>query len=446
MSNLKEQYDKYNDSFKLSPQERNHEITPLNSKEEKSKNIIMRKHSLSEEQTNEIITKFDKLLNKEEYYNFQERVYKLNKALTSIANSQNLNVSSFNSSGHTPENTKRVNSDIDISPNKLLKMLDELITEKEAQEKSDLTQEISSRNPASNENQNHSFTGSSSEEDETSSHKLDNINDIQPVNSASSSKQDNFSKKKKKLFKYLYNYELLYKTFLFEKSLNRIETESQSISSSPMSKVHPDEKLIGEEIGMNFGLLSNLSKNNKFSTNVSYCDSSLTSSILKSQKDKSMKFDFGTSTPSINKFFFEEKEFLCKIEIPKRRSMEEEPKMVMEKNPESVNHRRRSDFLQKFSQPIPSQGKKKTSSYISSIDDSFVSRFDSVLNDEDDHRDDSVSTMNTSIAPNLPNYQKRSSVFKEKYEKQYFLSNIYENDEYLNKSENHGIQRKHGAK
>lgn len=446
MSNLKEQYDKYNDSFKLSPSERNHEITSLNSKEEKSKNSITRKHSLTEEQTNEIITKFDKLLNKEEYYNFQERVYKLNKALSSIANSQNLNVSSFNSSGNTPENTKRVNSEIDISPNKLLKMLDELIREKEAQEKTDLTQEISSRKPASNDNQNNYFTGSSSEEDETHSHKNDNINEIQMVSSASPYKLDNFSKKKKKLFKYLYNYELLYKTFLFEKSLNRIETESQSISSSPMSKIHPDEKLIGEEIGMNFGLLSNLSKNKKFSTNVSDCDSSLTSSILKSQKDRSIRFDFGTSTPSINKFFFEEKEFLCKIEIPKRRSMEEEPKMVMEKNPESINHRRRSDFLHKLSQPIPSQGKKKTSSHTSNIDDSFVSRFDSVLNDEDDHRDDSVSTMNTSNALNLPNYQKRSSVFKEKYEKQYFLSNIYENDEYLNKSENHGKHCIHGAK
>ena len=142
MSNLKEQYDKYNDSFKLSPTDSNHDIISLNSKEEKSKNSITRKHSLTEEQTNEIITKFDKLLNKEEYYNFQERVYKLNKALTSIANSQNLNVSSFNSSGSTPENPKRVNPEIDISPNKLLKMLDELIREKEVQEKSDLSQEI----------------------------------------------------------------------------------------------------------------------------------------------------------------------------------------------------------------------------------------------------------------------------------------------------------------
>ena len=104
-------------------------------------------------------------------------------------------------------------------------MLDELVKEKESNsgqvgKNGDHNINKSDSPITTNINGNCSFTASSSEEDTP-------IDRIQQPLSLMELNRDN-AQKKKRLFKYLYNYELLYKTILLEKSLNRIENELQT--------------------------------------------------------------------------------------------------------------------------------------------------------------------------------------------------------------------------
>lgn len=399
-----------------------------------TKEKIIDKNSPSNELTHEIISKFDKLLNREEYYNFQERAYKLNKAIISIAHSQNLHVSSFNSNNsnsNTPENVKRVNSNLDISPNKLLKMLDELVKEKESNsgqvgKNGDHNINKSDSPITTNINGNCSFTASSSEEDTP-------IDRIQQPLSHMELNRDN-AQKKKRLFKYLYNYELLYKTILLEKSLNRIENESKE-NSEPSKKNELEtlfnERKICEEIGMNAELLSNFSKSRKKDSTIS--DSSTPISNIKSIKGKSSLGENGSSTPSINKFFFEDKEFQSRINNKRRRSLMEEQKIIIDKNIElNPNaHRRKSDFLHGCKNPIYIQSKFFSFNPINE-DESYYTNFDFTKGEDDKTPSNLFTNSNPdySSTPNYVNYHKRSSVFKERNDREFFpLSNIYENEE-----------------
>jgi len=432
MNNFSEQENKNLDSFKMSPPENNQDRIFHSSE---TKENISDKNSPSNELTHEIISKFDKLLNREEYYNFQERVYKLNKAIISIAHSQNLHVSSFNSNnsnGNTPENVKRVNSNLDISPNKLLKMLDELVKEKESNshqvgKKEDFNINKSDSTIKTNFNGDYSFTASSSEEDTA-------FDGIQQSLSNIELNRDNLAQKKKRLFKYLYNYELLYKTILLEKSLNRIENESKE-NSEPSKKNEQvpliNERKICEEIGMNAELLSNFSKSRKKDSNIS--DSSTPISNIKSVKGKSSLGENGSSTPSINKFFFEDKEFQNRINNKRRRSLMEEQKILIDKNLEQNpnSHRRKSDFLHGCKNNIYIQSKFFSFDPINEVEPYFTN-FDFTKGEEDKTSSNLFTNSNPdySSTPNYVNYHKRSSVFKERNDREYFpLSNIYENED-----------------
>jgi hypothetical protein len=68
----------------------------------------------------QILNKLNKLLTKEEYYNFQERVYRTNKALSSISKS-NVVVSNFN-----PDEGKQIILSQDFSQESLEQVLEEL--------------------------------------------------------------------------------------------------------------------------------------------------------------------------------------------------------------------------------------------------------------------------------------------------------------------------------
>lgn len=444
MNNCEDGKNKYINSFIMSPSDKSNNLNILNSTESMHNDHNSNKNndnSPSIELTQEIISKFDKLINKEEYFNFQERIYKLNKAIISIANSYNLNVSSFNSNlpnNDTPENSKKVNPHLDISPNKLLTMLDELLIEKENNEKSLLNTKKINDNIIDQDNNCHgncSFTVSSSDDEDMNIRSITNQNDCN-ISSTAMISTNNFTKKKKKLLKYLYNYELLYKTFLLEKSLNKIESDSIENSESSKSKTVEATEKICEEIGMNMNLLSNFSKNKKISKNVS--DASTPNSNFKSVKNMSIKCENAPSTPSINKFFFEDREIQQKINNKRRRSLMEEQKIIIEKNPELNVNRRRSDFMLGISQYGNIRSQYFTSNNISNNENSFVSKFETGLciDDENDSDDETVSIVTSNIVSRFNDNQKRSSMFRDKNEREYYLTNIYEIEEFNQKNEN----------
>lgn len=139
-----------------------------------------------EELVIQILTKFDLLLNKEEYYNHQERIYKLNKAYCSINKAKDLNVSNFNETSKDSEKCFRPNT-LGLSLESLSLLLDELLKEKESNtiDKDNLEM----------------LASSFDEESKNSSSKV------------------NPTRKRKELFKNLYKYELILKTFLYENNM-----------------------------------------------------------------------------------------------------------------------------------------------------------------------------------------------------------------------------------
>jgi len=160
-----------------------------------------------EELVIQILTKFDLLLNKEEYYNHQERVYKLNKAYCSINKAIDLNVSNFI---ETPEGSENINKPtLDLSLESLSLLLDELLKEKES---NTLDKDYLSM-----------LTSSSEEDSKISACK------VTP------------NRRRKGLFKNLYNYELILKTFLYENNMveTRLKEEDSQMFENLTNKSTP---------------------------------------------------------------------------------------------------------------------------------------------------------------------------------------------------------------
>lgn len=213
-----------------------------------------------EELISNILYKFDLLFDKEDYYNNQERVYKLNKTFTSISRAKNLSVTNFTSpekvetkgegmnyKANSNKNLQEVLSKLDISLENLSKILDDLL-EKQG------------------ESSDHLFTSSSSEECD---------------------RNENLStKKKRRLMKNLYNYELLLKAYFFEKSPE--DATEQSLKNLKDEHVEPDKPIEPTD--------TLVSKSN--------CHTP----ISKMSKNDTKVAKTLNNTPVINKSFFEDEE------------------------------------------------------------------------------------------------------------------------------------------
>lgn len=329
-----------------------------------------------EELIHKILIKFEQLMNKEEYYNYQERVHKLNKAFFAITKAKNLSVSNFNENIDLGKAQSQAHSSKEMNLEMLSTLLDDLIKEKESGcfDKSGM------------------ITSSSDEGDgELFRNKEKYLTQ---------------SSRKKNFIRNLYNYEMILKTYLYEKNI--------SMSNDPIQML---EDLVGN-VSANFSTNMTLLSNKLTTINESSSLCSTPYSKFTSEDENSNK----NSTPMIKKSFFEDKDTKKTLLDNRRRSFIEEPKINLGGFAQQ-SQRRQSSFLQYKNCHSYSNNKKpefRTSeekSEKASIDQNEISHFNCNL----------VSKESKSLAPYFNPLDRRESIFRDR---ENFLTNILENEEY----------------
>jgi hypothetical protein len=325
-----------------------------------------------EELIKNILIKFEALLNKEEYYNFQERVYKLNKMLNSV-NRQTNSVSHFEDvegiSSSFIEHSSTNNHKI-LSLESLSEILDDLLKNKESMDKRYIC-----------------LTTSSSEDDDMQS-KF-------PVR----------VEKRKSFLRNLYNYELFLKTYLYEKSVSQ-EKQCEDNTHVAMTNLNTVES-------------SNLSINNMTMTSTKPMEVEVESSLLHTPSSSKTDNNPGSNktlnlTPLIKKSFFEDLE-VHKIKENRRRSMIEESKsgLAAIQVSKRMSGIFQSQILNSYSHKETRLGESNEKKQCEVDSKCQISQF---------------LTINTNPQVNsMQPLPKRSSIFTNKEE---LLSNIGENDEY----------------
>lgn len=247
-----------------------------------------------------ILAKFDTLMSREEYIQCQQRIYKLNKAFSSIVNSQNVSVSIFSTDVEMTSPKKiKLQSEILEFENlkKLEKLLDDLLLEKSQNQYNTLT------------SLSQCVTTSSSEDEKAMLKFNSNLCN---------------SKAKKHLLKNLFSYEILLKTYLFESSL----------TTNEFSKLGPEEIY-----GKNLSYLSNNTLNLDHMKSKNIFDTPLS----KSNFPQSFKSASAFQTPQIKKSFFQDKEI--KINLAKRRRSLRETEYKSKLNLDFLQSDRRSSDI-----------------------------------------------------------------------------------------------------
>lgn len=327
-----------------------------------------------EELIKNILVKFEMLLNKEDYYNFQERVYKLNKMLNAI-NKQTTTVSHFEDFEGLSSSLLKQSSNITqktLSLDHLSALLDELLRNKESLDKKYFC-----------------LATSSSEDGE------DELPTKLPVR----------VEKRKSFLRNLYNYELFLKTYIYEKSLIKEKQTNDDVTS----------------MGQAFTTLntvesSNLSINNLTitSTKPMEVDSPLTNTPSSSKTENGCNSNKTLNlTPLIKKSFFEDLE-VHKIKENRRRSLIEESKSglaainVAKRMSGIFNTQMLHSYSHKETKPVESPEKRQGTDQKCEISQFLSLNGNLQLN---------------SVQP-VP---KRSSIFTSRED---FLSNIGETEEY----------------
>lgn len=319
-----------------------------------------------------ILSKFESLLNKEDYYNFQERVYKFNKMVNSV-NRHTSRVSNFEegeSVSPSFKNTSNEGNNRILSLENLSLLLDELLKNKDSQEKKYVC-----------------LTTSSSEEEEIICANI-------PIR----------EEKRKKFLRNLYNYELFLKTYLYEKSLTSEKQQMGELANinTAFTTINTVES-------------SNLSINNITGISIKQIESTLinTPSSCKTENESESNKTLNL-TPLIKKSFFEDFD-VQKINGNRRRSMIEESKSGLA----AINFSKRLSGVFE-SQIVNSYSHKEKKAEISS------NQYEKVIDTR--HQISNFISSNSNILLNTTQpLPKRSSIFVSREE---FLSNIGENDEY----------------
>jgi hypothetical protein len=332
-----------------------------------------------EELIHKILGKFELLMNKEEYYNYQERVHKLNKAFCAITKAKNLSVSNFNENVDLGKGQNQGHSSLEMNLEMLSTLLDDLIREKE----------------------NGCFDKMgmiTSSSDEGESEPFRNREKILTQSS-----------RKKSFIRNLYNYEMILKTYLYEKNISN--------SNDPMQML---EDLVGN-VTANFSTNNMTLLSNKLTTiNESSSLCSTPYSKFTSEEENSNK----NSTPMIKKSFFEDKDTKKTLLENRRRSLIEEPKINLGGYGQHPQ-KRKSSFIQYKNCHSYSNNKKpefRTSeekSEKATTDQNEISQFNCNLNSKE----------SKSLAPyfNPDPAERRESIFRDRDN---FLTHILENEEY----------------
>jgi hypothetical protein len=347
----------------------------------------------------QILYKFDMLFDKEEYYNHQERVYKLNKAFSSISKAHNLSVTNFSENLEKTQELKRRSSSnlqeafgkLEISLENLSQILDGLLEKKD-------------------EDKNYLISSSSSEDEKTL-----NLNTLDV---------SSMSNKKRKLLKNLYNYELLLKAYFFEKSLS-------------LENVSENQKQLLEDFGGNV-TPSNFSTNNM--TNESTCralknenedNSLLYTPISKISNHENMSAKTYIGTPLIKKSFFEDKE-IKKCLNKRRRSLRDEH-LCGQGSTLLQEQRRRSHIFEKIPLVSLSHSNKRSGNCLQSNSEENNENEggfnDNIVEEISNFNINLFSENQMSTIDTQSKFQeKRCSIFIK--EKENFLTNITENEEF----------------
>jgi hypothetical protein len=380
------------------------------------------------------LSKFDQLFEKEEYYNHQERLHRLNKALNSIHKSQNVSVSKFNLNNRksNPNLEEKLKEKLEINLFKLNELLDCLLKEKEDHSLNNY-ESISTFD---------CLLTSSSEEDEKEKEKGDNNlsegneDDVNINMNMNVSRPKQSEKNKKRIMKNLYNYEIFLKSLFFEKYL-------KNENETPRGQNHG--KVLEEfSRNLNFDINTTNFSTNNFNSNCCIYSSEnmsmnnntpITSKI--NSKDAS-PLNFNGSTPVIKKSFFEDKDIKNIIKRGARRgSMNDE--VISKMGNSYLNHQRRRSDIVGIGIGSLSENFKRSSHYNNSA---FGSKnvdgdAENILDTISDFNIEISKNLNLNKPPSIKNHQnsnisfnnpleKRTSIFKDTSS----LMNIIESEEF----------------